>query len=130
MDNQYQRCPALPRHCALILLLFGCAVPRIVRYERPYPPEPSVVQHSDRCAITFPAVHDKQQIMLYPLPDLEPVKVSRFGVVLSGECPLKTTCRLLENNELGEIFTNLSTQSEDRAVIKGKRKEYPTKTLQ
>ena len=75
----------------------------MVKYERPYPPEPSVVQHSDRCAITFPAVHDKQQIMLYPLPDLEPVKVSRFGVILSGECPRKLRAAYWKNNELGEI---------------------------
>ena len=103
MGDQYQRCQALPRLFALILLCFGCAVPRMVKYERPYPPEPSLVQHIDRCAITFPAVQNKRQIMIYPLPDLEPVEVSRFGVVLSGECPRRLRTAYRTNNELGEI---------------------------
>ena len=103
MDNQYQRCHPLSWLCALILLLFGCAVPRMIKYERPYPPEPSVVQHIDRCAITFPAVRNKGQIMIYTLPKLEPVEVSRFGVVLSGECPQKLRAAYWTNNELGEI---------------------------
>ena len=103
MVDQYQHCQALPRLCVLIPLLFGCAVPRVIKYEHPYPPKPSVVQHIDRCAITFQAVHNKRQIMIYPFPDLKPVQVSRFGVVLLGECPRKIRAAYWRDNELGEI---------------------------
>ena len=41
--------------------------------------------------------------MIYLLPDLEPVEVSRFGVVLSGECPRKLRAAYWTNNEIGEI---------------------------
>ena len=103
MVDEYQYCQRFLWLCALVPLLFGCAVPRVVKYERPYPPKPSVVQHTDGCSITFPATHKKGQIIIYPLPDLEPVTISRVGVVLSGKCPSKMRAAYLHENRLGEI---------------------------
>ena len=88
---------------ALFFVIWGCAVPRVVDHVRHFPTAPRVIQHADRCAISFSESQRKSQIIIYPYPDLRPLRVNPLGVVIQGECPRKIRAAYLTNNQLGEI---------------------------